>query len=76
MNVIITKSLLSENLQEPIEIDFTPPFARVNMVEGVEKATGCKIPMDDEVHGFIPSPLYVFVILGIFTFHRLKLTGS
>lgn len=33
---------------EPKVIDFTPPFARVSMVEGVEKATGVKIPIHDE----------------------------
>lgn len=33
---------------EPTIIDFTPPFKRISMVEGVEKATGVKIPMHDE----------------------------
>jgi len=33
---------------EPITIDFTPPFKRISMVQGVEEATGTKIPMDDE----------------------------
>jgi lysyl-tRNA synthetase, class II len=32
---------------EEIEIDFTPPFKRVNMVEAIEEKTGTKIPLDD-----------------------------
>eukprot|EP00741_Cyanophora_paradoxa_P010160 tig00020510_g9835.t1 len=32
--------------QEPITIDFTPPFRRVSMVKGVEEATGVKLPAD------------------------------
>ncbi|TMW61280.1 hypothetical protein Poli38472_013743 [Pythium oligandrum] len=33
--------------EEPITIDFTPPFRRIKMVPAVEEATGVKIPIDD-----------------------------
>lgn len=33
--------------EEPVEIDFTPPFRRVKMVPAVEEATGVKIPIND-----------------------------
>ncbi|KAG7394122.1 hypothetical protein PHYBOEH_005649 [Phytophthora boehmeriae] len=32
--------------EEPVTIDFTPPFKRVSMVSAVEEATGVKIPID------------------------------
>ncbi|KAK4792802.1 hypothetical protein SAY86_023237 [Trapa natans] len=32
--------------KEPIEIDFTPPFRRIDMVEELEKAAGLNIPKD------------------------------
>ncbi|KAL3690107.1 hypothetical protein R1sor_016416 [Riccia sorocarpa] len=30
--------------QEPIEVDFTPPFRRIDMLEGLEQIGGIKIP--------------------------------
>jgi len=30
----------------PIEIDFTPPFKRISMIEGLETMGNCKIPKD------------------------------
>ncbi|KAE9332940.1 Lysine--tRNA ligase [Phytophthora rubi] len=33
--------------EEPVTIDFTPPFKRVSMVSAVEEATGVSIPIDD-----------------------------
>lgn len=30
--------------EEPVEIDFTPPFKRFNMIEDLEKAVGEKFP--------------------------------
>ncbi|RLN71196.1 hypothetical protein BBJ29_009165 [Phytophthora kernoviae] len=33
--------------EEPVTIDFTPPFKRVSMVSSVEEATGVKIPIDE-----------------------------
>ncbi|CAF3172404.1 unnamed protein product [Rotaria sp. Silwood2] len=30
--------------QEPVKIDFTPPFKRLNLIEDLEKATGEKFP--------------------------------
>ncbi|RDY01691.1 Lysine--tRNA ligase, cytoplasmic, partial [Mucuna pruriens] len=32
--------------KEPIEIDFTPPFRRIDMIEGLEKMAGLSIPKD------------------------------
>ena len=31
-------------VQPSVTVDFTPPFKRVSMVEGVEQAGGFKIP--------------------------------
>ncbi|KAL4092616.1 Lysine--tRNA ligase [Phytophthora ramorum] len=33
--------------EEPVTIDFTPPFKRVSMVAAVEEATGVQIPIED-----------------------------
>ncbi|DAZ99537.1 TPA: hypothetical protein N0F65_005409, partial [Lagenidium giganteum] len=33
--------------EEPVTIDFTPPFKRVRMVPAVEEATGVKIPINE-----------------------------
>ncbi|KAL7683325.1 putative lysine-tRNA ligase, class II, nucleic acid-binding protein [Plasmopara halstedii] len=33
--------------EDPVTIDFTPPFKRVSMVSAVEEATGVKIPIDE-----------------------------
>uniref|UniRef100_A0AAV1TDN7 Lysine--tRNA ligase n=1 Tax=Peronospora matthiolae TaxID=2874970 RepID=A0AAV1TDN7_9STRA len=33
--------------EEPVTIDFTPPFKRVSMVSAVEEATGVTIPIDE-----------------------------
>lgn len=36
---------------EPVyEVDFTPPFKRVNMYEGLEQALGAKLPAPDTLH--------------------------
>ncbi|UJR31521.1 hypothetical protein I4U23_019010 [Adineta vaga] len=35
--------------REPVEIDFTPPFKRMNMMEDLEKATGEKFPSTTEL---------------------------
>ncbi|XP_010672233.2 lysine--tRNA ligase isoform X1 [Beta vulgaris subsp. vulgaris] len=32
--------------KEPIEIDFTPPFRRIDMIEGLEKVANLSIPKD------------------------------
>ncbi|CAJ1940976.1 unnamed protein product [Sphenostylis stenocarpa] len=32
--------------KEPIEIDFTPPFRRIDMIEGLEQIAGLSIPKD------------------------------
>lgn len=31
-----------------VEIDFTPPFKRISMMEGIEEAIGCKLPSLDD----------------------------
>lgn len=33
--------------EEPITIDFTPPFRRIKMVPAIEEATGTKIPINE-----------------------------
>ena len=35
--------------QAPVEIDFTPPFKRLNLYESLEKATGEKLPVPSEL---------------------------
>lgn len=42
-----TITIQKEPGEEPVTIDFTPPFKRVKMVTAVEEATGVKIPIDD-----------------------------
>jgi len=37
-----------EEGKAPIEVDFTPPFARINMMEGLEQEFGVKFPTDLE----------------------------
>jgi len=32
--------------QPPVIVDFTPPFKRINLIEGLESATGLKFPED------------------------------
>lgn len=32
--------------EDPIEIDFTPPWPRISMVEEIERATGAELPRD------------------------------
>ncbi|CAL0301521.1 unnamed protein product [Lupinus luteus] len=41
---------------DPIEIDFTPPFRRIDMIEGLEKIAGLSIPKDlssDEANQYL-----------------------
>ena len=41
---------------EVVEIDFTPPFKKVSMIEEIERLTNCKIPIDyesDETNQFL-----------------------
>lgn len=42
-----TLTIQREAGEEPVAIDFTPPFRRVRMVPAVEEATGVKIPIDE-----------------------------
>jgi lysyl-tRNA synthetase class 2 len=35
--------------QAPVEIDFTPPFKRLSLIEDLEKATGKKFPIPTEL---------------------------
>lgn len=35
--------------EEPLTIDFTPPFKRIPMIEGLEKALGVKFPSADQL---------------------------
>ncbi|ETI31279.1 lysine-tRNA ligase [Phytophthora nicotianae CJ01A1] len=42
-----TITIQKEPGEEPVTIDFTPPFKRVSMVSAVEEATGVKIPIDE-----------------------------
>jgi len=35
--------------QAPVEIDFTPPFKRLSLIEDLEKATGEKFPLATEL---------------------------
>lgn len=42
-----TITIQKEAGEEPVTIDFTPPFKRVSMVAAVEEATGVTIPIDD-----------------------------
>ncbi|GAU41425.1 hypothetical protein TSUD_26050 [Trifolium subterraneum] len=42
--------------KDPIEIDFTPPFRRIDMIEGLEEITGLNIPKDlssDEANQYL-----------------------
>jgi len=42
--------------KKTVEVDFSPPFARINMIEGIEEAAGVKIPKDidsDETNKFL-----------------------
>ncbi|KAK2406935.1 lysine--tRNA ligase, cytoplasmic [Trifolium repens] len=42
--------------KDPIEIDFTPPFRRIDMIEGLEKAADLNIPKDlssDEANEYL-----------------------
>eukprot|EP00252_Welwitschia_mirabilis_P025798 TRINITY_DN8206_c0_g2_i1.p1 TRINITY_DN8206_c0_g2~~TRINITY_DN8206_c0_g2_i1.p1 ORF type:complete len:666 (+),score=154.91 TRINITY_DN8206_c0_g2_i1:21-2018(+) len=44
--------------KDPIEIDFTPPFRRIDMIEGLEEAAGLSIPKDlssDEANKYLLS---------------------
>ena len=39
--------------EEPMEVDFTPPFKRVSMLDGLEEVLECKLPsLDDPEVGF------------------------
>lgn len=42
-----TITIQKEPGEEPVTIDFTPPFKRVRMVTAVEEATGVKIPINE-----------------------------
>ncbi|TDH66188.1 hypothetical protein CCR75_004908 [Bremia lactucae] len=42
-----TITIQKEAGEEPVTIDFTPPFKRVSMVSAVEEATGVSIPIED-----------------------------
>lgn len=35
---------------EPLKIDFTPPFKRIPIIEGLEEALGVKLPAADTFH--------------------------
>ena len=35
---------------EPWEVDFTPPFRRIDMIKDLEKELGAKLPSADELH--------------------------
>lgn len=39
--------------EDPVEVDFTPPFRRVSMMDGLEEVLKCKLPSldDPEVDG-------------------------
>lgn len=34
--------------EEPVEVDFTPPFRRVSMMDGLEDVLECKLPALDD----------------------------
>jgi len=52
--------------QEPVEINFTPPFKRLNLIEDLERATGETFPLPTE---FTTSGLKEFISLSrLFTF--------
>lgn len=34
--------------QEPVNVDFTPPFKRISMIDGLEQELGCKLPALDD----------------------------
>lgn len=34
--------------EEPLEVDFTPPFRRVSMLDGLEEVLKCKLPSLDD----------------------------
>lgn len=34
--------------EEPVEVDFTPPFRRISMIDGLEEELGCKLPALDD----------------------------
>ena len=46
-------------------IDFSPPFKRISMVEGVEKHTGVKIPLDKPAEAHEATPRYMSLVHGI-----------
>ncbi|XP_071733610.1 lysine--tRNA ligase, cytoplasmic-like [Rutidosis leptorrhynchoides] len=51
---------------DPIEIDFTPPFRRIEMVEGLEKAANLRIPKDlasDEANRYLADACAKFDII-------------
>ncbi|KAL3636060.1 hypothetical protein CASFOL_020607 [Castilleja foliolosa] len=51
--------------QEPIEIDFTPPFRRIEMIEELEKIANLSIPKDlssDEANKYLVSACAKFEI--------------
>lgn len=35
---------------EGVEVDFTPPFKRISMMEGLEEALKVKFPAPDQLH--------------------------
>jgi lysyl-tRNA synthetase class 2 len=37
--------------QPPVVIDFTPPFRRISMIQGIEEAAGIKVPVDLHAEG-------------------------
>ncbi|KAL5097256.1 hypothetical protein RYX36_001583 [Vicia faba] len=44
--------------KDPIEIDFTPPFRRIDMIEGLEQIAGLSIPKDlasDETNQYLKN---------------------
>ncbi|CAH9101311.1 unnamed protein product [Cuscuta europaea] len=51
--------------KDPIEIDFTPPFRRIEMIEGLEKVANLSIPKDlasDEANKYLVDACTKFAI--------------
>ncbi|KAK2449251.1 Class II aminoacyl-tRNA and biotin synthetases superfamily protein [Trifolium repens] len=51
--------------KDPIEIDFTPPFRRIDMIEGLEEIAGLNIPKDlssDEANQYLKDACKKFEV--------------
>ncbi|WJX28157.1 lysine--tRNA ligase [Trifolium repens] len=51
--------------KDPIEIDFTPPFKRIDMIEGLEEIAGLNIPKDlssDEANQYLKDACKKFEV--------------